>query len=257
MATNESDSVFNITDADLNFEATQTEGAPELNTDALKQALIGEGKKYKTEADAIQSLVFKEMHIKKIEEENRLLRQSATETKTVDQILQALKSTNGSQNTVQDIVRDNQNVDANNNAPVASVEEVSRKVLEALEAKTEAKKQEENISKVKAALLSNFGADFPNVLENKANELGLDKATIDLMAKKTPQALLKLLDVKANVSTNPSPNNSYRVPEGVNTEKNAAYYAKLRKSNPNLYYSPNIQNEIIQQAEKLGQKFYS
>jgi hypothetical protein len=257
MATNESDSVFNITDADLNFEATQTEGAPELNTDALKQALIGEGKKYKTEADAIQSLVFKEMHIKKIEEENRLLRQSATETKTVDQILQALKSTNGSQNTVQDIVRDNQNVDANNNAPVASVEEVSRKVLEALEAKTEAKKQEENISKVKAALLSNFGADFPNVLENKATELGLDKATIDMMAKKTPQALLKLLDVKANVSTNPSPNNSYRVPEGVNTEKNAAYYAKLRKSNPNLYYSRNIQNEIIQQAEKLGQKFYS
>jgi hypothetical protein len=257
MATNESDSVFNITDADLNFEATQTNETPELNTDALKQALIGEGKKYKTEADAIQSLVFKEMHIKKIEEENRLLRQSATETKTVDQILQALKSTNGSQNTVQDIVRDNQNVDANNNAPVASVEEVSRKVLEALEAKTEAKKQEENISKVKAALLSNFGADFPNVLENKATELGLDKATIDMMAKKTPQALLKLLDVKANVSTNPSPNNSYRVPEGVNTEKNAAYYAKLRKSNPNLYYSRNIQNEIIQQAEKLGQKFYS
>jgi hypothetical protein len=255
MATNESDSVFNITDADLNFEATQTNETPELNTDALKTALIGEGKKYKSEADAIQSLVFKEMHIKKIEEENRLLRQSATETKTVDQILQALKSTNGSQNTVHDNVRDNQNVDANNNAPVASVEEVSRKVLEALEAKTEAKKQEENISKVKAALLSNFGADFPNVLENKANELGLDKATIDLMAKKTPQALLKLLDVKTNIPSNPSPNNSYRVPEGVNTEKNAAYYTKLRKTNPSLYWSSKIQNEILEQGAKLGPKF--
>jgi hypothetical protein len=143
-------SVFEINDSDLNFEPTQTET---VNGDALLETLVGEGKKYKSQADLAQAVFFKDAHIKKIEEENRSLRQSATETKTVDQILQALKSTNGSQSTVHDSVRDNQNVDANT-APVASVEEVSRKVLEALEAKTEAKKQEENLSKVKAALLS-------------------------------------------------------------------------------------------------------
>jgi hypothetical protein len=249
-------SVFEINDSDLNFEPTQTET---VNGDALLETLVGEGKKYKSQADLAQAVFFKDAHIKKIEEENRSLRQSATETKTVDQILQALKSTNGSQSTVHDSVRDNQNVDANT-APVASVEEVSRKVLEALEAKTEAKKQEENLSKVKAALLSNFGADFPNVLETKATELGLDKQTIDMMAKKTPQALLKLLDVKTNVNSGPTPNPTSRIAEataGVNPEKNGAYYAKLRKTNPNLYWSSAIQNEIHQQAERLGQKFYT
>jgi hypothetical protein len=75
------------------------------------------------------------------------------------------------------------------------------------------------------------------------------------MAKKTPQALLKLLDVKNSIPSNPAPNNSYRVPEGVNTEKNAAYYTKLRKTNPSLYWSSKIQNEILEQGAKLGSKF--
>lgn len=254
MATNESDSVFNIKEEDLTFEATQTEDN-QINGDALLEALVGEGKKYKTQADLAQAIFFKDAHIKKIEEENRALRQSTTETKTVDQILKALQSTNGSQNTVHDSVRDNQNVDANT-APVASVEEVSKKVLEALEAKTEAAKQEDNLKKVKNALLSNFGADYPNILESKAAELGLDKNTIDMMAKKTPQALLKLLDVKTNVATTPAPGSTFRVNPNGEAEKNAAYYAKLRKTNPQLYMSRAVQNEILQQAAKLGEKFY-
>ena len=81
-----------------------------------------------------------------------------------------------------------------------------------------------------------------------------------MMAKKTPQALLKLLDVKTNVNSGPTPNPTSRIAEataGVNPEKNGAYYAKLRKTNPNLYWSSAIQNEIHQQAERLGQKFYT
>ena len=47
--------------------------------------------------------------------------------------------------------------------------------------------------------------------------------------------------------------------EGVNmqssTERNWAYYQKLRRENRNLYYTPKIQRQLMEDKGRLGDKF--
>jgi hypothetical protein len=256
----DNDSVFNVNEEDLSFALDQDEQNDDTNqeSDAILQTLVGEGKKFKSINDLARSVIHKDLHIKKIEEENRTLRQATAETKTVDQLLKALNASNSSGTTVTDrSLESNQNVDVNN-APVASVEEVSKKVLEALEAKTAAQTQQNNLNQVKQALIRQFGADYANVLKAKADELGMDTDTVDMMARKTPKALFSLLGVQSTTSLSPSPNQSSRTEAvaGKPNEKTFSYYEKLRKSNPKLYESKQIQNEIMQEAMRQGQNFY-
>lgn len=253
------DSVFEVNDEDLSFALDQDEQNDDANqeADAILQTLVGEGKKFKSVNDLARSVVHKDLHIQRIEEENRALRQATAETKTVDQILKALNASNGSGNTVPDKVLDNQNVDVNN-APAASVEEVSKKVLEALEAKTAAQTQQNNLSQVKQALIRQFGADYANVLKAKAEELGMDTDTVDMMARKTPKALFSLLGVQATPSVSPTPNQVTRTESLARggSEKTFSYYEKIRKTDPKRYESRQIQNEIMQEAMRQGQNFY-
>jgi hypothetical protein len=39
-------------------------------------------------------------------------------------------------------------------------------------------------------------------------------------------------------------------------ERDFEYYQKLRKENRSLYYSPKIQNMMLQDRTRLGDKFY-
>jgi hypothetical protein len=47
--------------------------------------------------------------------------------------------------------------------------------------------------------------------------------------------------------------------EGVNmqasTERNWAYYQKLRRENKNLYYTPKVQQQLMDDKMRLGDKF--
>ena len=227
--------------------------------ESIVQVLVGPDKKFKSVSDLARSVIYKDNHIKRLEEETKTLRQQTTETKTVDEILKALNNQNIAprQNHDNDFSNQGQgNTDRTVEYSPPTTEDVTAKVLAALDARNTEKTSSENLVYTKRELVKAFGSDYPNVLRQRAGELGLDDAMIDTMAKKSPKALLNLFNVNTS-STNVAPNTQFNSSsnQGISTEKTFSYYENMRKKDPSRYMSSKIQNEILEQAFKLGEKF--
>ncbi len=250
--------LFDNASADVN-EFIQDEQIDD-NGDAILQTLVGEGKKYKTEADLARAAIYKDNHIKRIEEENRKLREATMEAKTTNEILQALKAqqnkedtSNGNDNSRSRSESEN----GNNQAPSLTVDEVAERVVAALEAKTTKKTQEENLAYVKNELVKNFGPEYPSVIRQKANELGLDDTMATEMARKSPKAFFNLLGVNPAPRQNVAPNPSVRTQAtSTGPERDFAYYEKIRKTDERKYMSREVQNALLADAFRLGERFY-
>lgn len=253
--------LFDTTDIDVN--AFLEDQDDESNNDVILETVVGADKKYKTVNDLARAAIHKDLHIRKIEEENRALREVAAKAKGADEILKALQANQPNPN-VQD--RDNgfanSGADGGNNQGnrIPTEDEIANKVLAAMEAKTTKTKQDENFNYVKRELLKNLGAEYPNLIRQKAEELGLSDEDLNNLARKTPKAFFNLIGISPtqavpNVSPNPVSRASEATAFNRQGEKTFSYYEKMRKSNPRQYYSPQIQNEILAQAFKLGDAF--
>lgn len=77
-------------------------------------------------------------------------------------------------------------------------------VLELVEQREQQKVADSNMAKVKAAMHSQFGAQYGETLKAKTSELGLTPELVDNMAKTSPEALLKLFEVKGETQAKPS-----------------------------------------------------
>jgi hypothetical protein len=77
------------------------------------------------------------------------------------------------------------------------------------------------------------------------------------LAAESPSAFFSLIG-EPKKSFNPMVQGSVRT-EGVNmqasTDRNWNYYQKLRRENRNLYYTPKIQRQLMEDKARLGSKF--
>jgi hypothetical protein len=253
-------SLFND-DATAFLESVETQlnnGEP-ADKEAILSLLVGEGKKYKTVEDALRSTVYKEDHIRKLEYENKQLREASLKAKTTEELLNAIRN-----NKVQDPddtlgVNEQTRQNTSNAAPTTK-DELLKEVLSVLEERKAKDTYESNLQTVKTALVRQFGTQYGEALNRISVELGLSQAEVDNMAKRSPKAFLKLVGVDPKVLTqNPVPNpSSFRSPnpENLSADKGYKFYENLRKKDPRAWESPKTQNEITQQALKLGPRFY-
>lgn len=255
--------LFDTTDVDVNA-FLEDQNQQEVDTDAILETLVGDGKKYKTVQDLARAKVYSDLHIKKIEEENKALREKAAAAKGAEELMKALRA---NQTRTNEADRDNDfgnsNVSGGDNQQRTSTlteEEITAKVLAAIEAKTTGAKQEENLTSVKKELVKQFGAEYPKVIRQKAEELGMSDEDVQTLARKTPKAFFSLLGITPSQNLSVSPNPSSRASESTqfsgSGEKTFSYYEKIRKTDPKRYMSSQIQNEIMNQAFKLGANFY-
>ena len=77
------------------------------------------------------------------------------------------------------------------------------------------------------------------------------------IASESPSAFFTLIG-QPEKTFSPMVQGSVRT-EGVNmqasADRNWSYYQNLRRENPNQYYSPKIQQQLIQDKMKMGDKF--
>ena len=116
-----------------------------------------------------------------------------------------------------------------------------------------------NLSVVDEELTKTFGTEAANVVAGKAKELGMSMDRLKEIAQESPNAFFALIGEKAR-HINPLVNGSVRT-EGVNmsgsNERTFDYYQKVRRENRTLYFSPKFQQQMMADADKLGEKFYS
>jgi hypothetical protein len=154
-----------------------------------------------------------------------------------------------------------------NNRGAADVENTTRQIseddLKSLVEQTLSQRQKEetlksNLSFVDEELTKTYGTEASSVIKQKATELGMTMDRLKEIAEESPNAFFTLIGEKKR-QMNPLISGSVRT-EGVNmggnSERNFNYYQKVRKENRALYFSPKFQQQMMNDAERLGDKFY-
>lgn len=118
----------------------------------------------------------------------------------------------------------------------------------------------QNLKQVDETLEKAYGTEASKVVQEKSKELGMSLQRLQEIASESPSAFMRLIG-DAQVST-PSPSapkssvNSQAETFSKSGEKNWEYFQNLRRTNPKQYYSPKTQNEMFQNRERLGDRFY-
>lgn len=233
------ESIFN--DTDNSFFNDE-----ELDDNIPLDALVGEGKKYKTPDDIAKAIVHKDRHIANLEREARELREKSGTSRTVEEILSALKN-NPNSNPVE------KPLDANEGAnPALRPEDLVSKVVQELENRKAVDAAKSNMKQVQDKLVELYGRGYPAKLAEMADEKGIPRETLEELAQKSPKGFFNILGVDPTKGKtmlfNDAPKgsvdplrNTTRVPSGT---RDRAYYDNLRKSNPKTYWNAATQAQM-------------
>ncbi len=180
-------------------QSTQTEVTPQPQAPAADQLLASlvneQGKqKYSSVDDALKALINSQNHIKTLEQENQQLREVSTKAKTMEELLEAIKP--------KDVVAPVVPNPTPTNSAVPDVSSEVEKVLARLEAK---KTAEANTGAVVNKLKELHGDKAGDYFYAEASKLGFDKASINDLAAKNPNAVFKLLGIDSVKTQTPSP----------------------------------------------------
>lgn len=144
-----------------------------------------------------------------------------------------------------------------NTNPSLSEEDLKSLVEQTLTAREKDSVVKQNLSFVDAELEKSFGTNAKATVQNKAKELGISIERMQEIAAESPNAFFSLIG-EPKKSFNPMVQGSVRT-EGVNmqtsAERNWSYYQNLRKSDRHTYYSPKIQQQLMEDKMRMGDKF--
>lgn len=226
------------------------------------ETLVGDGKKFKTVEDLAKGKAEADLYIKTIlrtQDELRAdyerLREEYNSRAKLEELIDQLNTSN--------LASSNSTPPANEdtNTPNLKPEDIESLVMKKLQ-ETELKRNEErNINTVMAKLKEKFGNNYADVLNRQAEQLGLSKEDVTNLAKKSPNAFLKVMELDKPAEDNTLfklPRNERR-PDTfapTSTQKRSwSYYEKMRKENPKAYFDPKTQVQMHHDAIALGDAF--
>lgn len=229
--------------------------------------LVGEGKKFKDNEALAKAKAEADAFILRLQNEAEELRKDLNTRLTVEQIIE--KTANGQNN-----LEPNQQ-GLNNQTPPKTEEKQNTVDIEKLVndklAEAELKRvQNSNLTLVRETLENEWGNDYVTRLKEKASELGLGESFLQNLAMDQPKAFLKLIDVgidSKKPANNQSANRLFVPPSSnertntnsfspSNTDRTKSYYDKLKATNPSEYWSPSTQNQMHQDAIRIGERFF-
>lgn len=123
-------------------------------------------------------------------------------------------------------------------------------------------RREANVRETQGKLIEAFGNGYVDVLKAKAAELGMAPTQLNGLAAENPKALLRLVGAEGTVHqrTNdlfaPPPPSQLQGFKPSTTDRNKAYYDKIKAEDPNRYWSKDTQVAMHKDAMALGEKFF-
>lgn len=224
------------------------------------EELVGEGKKFKTEADLARGKMEADLFIQRLQKENEGMRTELAARTTLENLIDKIGT---NKNTfVEPKANPTLGGDEKENSEAKFTPETVDKLLaDKLSEYDKRREQERNLQVVTKSLVETFGPNYSSHLESVASELNLSKPFLTELAKTQPSAFMKLVGVSTKRVSNevsshhiqPSvAGNAGTASGGV---KDFSYYEKIRTSNPNLYWSREVQNEMHKEATRQGESF--
>ncbi len=195
-----------------------------------------------------------ETHIEKLEDEGNRFRDDLKSRTTMEELLAEIKRSSKTPNSSDDTQHLPNDVDKN----PPNVDEAVKSHLSSFKQELA---YERNTEFVKTELTKAWGPDYVSKLRAKAKELGETEEFLSNLAATKPKTFLSLVNpATSKVADYSPPKNELRTPAGQSFGlNNYADFEKVRKEDPNLYWSPSVQNKLYEAAKAAkarGEDFY-
>jgi len=242
-------------------DSTTTDTQQTQTKESFVDHLVGDGKKFKDIEALAKGKLEADRHIGEI-------------TKTLDELRAELAKQDYAKNLLEQMSKGSEtgaeqptpvttsSSNTENTTPSAS--DFEALVEKVITAKEKSKTASQNISVVGEEMQKQYGDKTADILKAKSLELNMSLDRLKEIAAESPTAFFQLIGVKkmgekTSTSTGVTTQSTIRS-ENFNSysqDRTFEYYQKLRKENRSLYYSPKIQNTMLQDRERLGDRFYN
>jgi hypothetical protein len=217
---------------------------PPATTDgSLFTALVGETQKYKTPDDLAKAYNNADQFIETLKEENRKLREQAASAKTIDEVLERMSKQSGAPEA--------------DNPPVQGLtpDVVQQLVEKTLEGRKQQESKNGNLLKADALMKEKFGDKAEQMFKQKASTPEKAKILMELAAADPTEfvSLFNGVQLPANNFDTGSVNTTSVASSGgdrTRIEGTKEWAAKVRKDDPNTYWSQEFQYKLQQTVSK-------
>lgn len=242
-------------------EGTTTDTQQTQTKESFVDHLVGDGKKFKDIEALAKGKLEADRHISEI-------------TKTLDELRAELAKQDYAKNLLEQMSKGSETgaeqpppvttSSSNTENTTQSASDIESLVEKVITAKEKNKTASQNISVVGEEMQKQYGDKTAEVLKAKSLELNMSLDRLKEIAAESPTAFFQLIGVKkmgekTSTSTGVTTQSTIRS-ENFNSysqDRTFEYYQKMRKENRSLYYSPKIQNTMLQDRERLGDRFYN
>ena len=239
-------------------EQTTQEASPQ---ESYVQKLVeAKGENWKDPETLAKGKLEADGYITTLEEQLTQMREDMKKQDYQSQLLEQLqtKATDtAAVNTGEPNKDNNGDVDTQNTTAAVNEDDLKSLVEKTLTQRDKDAAVKHNLSQVDQELDKSYGTEAASVVQKKAQELGMSMDRLRDIASESPNAFFTLIG-EPQKSFTPMVQGSVRT-EGVNmqasTQRDWSYYQKMRRENPNEYYSPKLQQQLIADKMKMGDKF--
>lgn len=240
-----------------NAEQMQQETTPQESY--LQKLVEAKGENWKDPEVLAKGKLEADGYIKTLEEQLAQMREDLKKQEYQAQVLEQLQNKAADTTAAKTgVPNDNGSAETQNTTAGLSEEDLKSLVEKTLTQRDKEASVKQNLAQVDKALEETFGTEALAVVQKKAQELGMSIERMKDIAAESPNAFFALIGEKPKQPLNPMIQGSVRT-EGVNMQASAerdwSYYQKLRRENKNLYYTPKIQQQLMEDRMRLGDKF--
>lgn len=239
-------------------EPNQTE--TQTQESFLNKLVMEKGENWKDPEVLAKGKIEADSYIKQLEKQLEEMRTDLSKQERMDQILAHLEG-KASAATTDALKAPDANTGSTNQDHTSPG--ISETDLESLVEATLTKREAEatasqNLATVEKQMSEAFGTDAQNKLKQRAQELGLTMERMEGLAKESPSAFMSLMgqaDTHKPVNMTRGSVNTESVSMGRNGERDFSYYQKMRRENRSQYYTPKIQQQMMEDRARLGDRF--
>jgi hypothetical protein len=234
----------------------ETDLSQQQTDDNIAKVIAAKGDTWSDPNVMAKGYLSSQEHIMTLEAENAQLKEGASKNDYMKEVLDRIeagkaKPTDGEPATklqVSTETADNQSV---------TVEQIKGLVTEALTENEATNTANQNLVETKAQLTKAFGTEAQAKINARTTELGMTKERMDQLASESPTAFMSLMGEAPVKQQNTQLESALNSTDALTqpSQRNWAYYQKMRKENPTVYRTPKLQAQMMEDYASMGEGF--